>query len=463
MEYVKGEPLLAYADSRRLPYNDRLRLLRQIAVAVDYAHTQGVVHRDLKPSNIFVSSDGEVKLLDFGIASWQEDSIAREASAPTIALSPAYASPEQARGERTTKASDIYSFAIVAYELLAGVLPFETASTSLEQVLRTIAESTPLAPSVAVRESRTPGQSEIGRLRRTPPSELVQHLEQTADGPLLAALSKHPQDRPESTAELIGQLEKQPDPDEKSTAWSLFRKELSSHSVAWMGLIVFVYLVWTEALILKPVAWVAVGISAAFYLVHRAGWLAWLGGNVLPWILLALAAFAGRLPFVLALLAIAGVWGFFYTRRAHRLGERLYVSSDRRRAKLPWLLLGANVLAISSIIMEIDKPMQWSIPLMFLSQFASLPACLPVEVRRRGVVVQGRVIRWEEIESYRWPGGQTIAFQLKKSRLLAPGLEILGVVPVEDIPGIQAELRNWLRERPGYSLSISSTLSSDYD
>jgi len=125
MEHVEGESILAHCTSRRLPVRARIELFLSVLDAVSYAHAQGIVHRDLKPANIFVNAGGEARLLDFGIAKLSDPADPDETRTLQRALTPAYASPEQMRGERTTPASDIYSLGVVLYELLTGALPQE--------------------------------------------------------------------------------------------------------------------------------------------------------------------------------------------------------------------------------------------------------------------------------------------------------------------------------------------------
>jgi tRNA A-37 threonylcarbamoyl transferase component Bud32 len=126
MEHVEGESILQHCDSRQLSVRERIELFLPVLDAVAYAHARGIVHRDLKPANIFVTASGEARLLDFGIAKLSDPTDQDETRTLRRALTPAYASPEQMRGGRTTTASDIYSLGVVLYELLAGTLPHET-------------------------------------------------------------------------------------------------------------------------------------------------------------------------------------------------------------------------------------------------------------------------------------------------------------------------------------------------
>ena len=123
MEYVDGEPLDAYCDRRQLQVGERLALFLSVCDAVQAAHQRLVIHRDLKPSNILVTLDGQVKLLDFGIARLVHDTDAGVTQTGLRAFTPEYASPEQWRGDPVTTGSDVYSLGVVLYELLAGARP----------------------------------------------------------------------------------------------------------------------------------------------------------------------------------------------------------------------------------------------------------------------------------------------------------------------------------------------------
>jgi tetratricopeptide (TPR) repeat protein len=120
MELVRGQDIETWCDARNLPLTNRVELLVQVCDAVDYAHRQLIVHRDIKPSNLLVDADGCVKLLDFGIARLLDDNDLGEHTV-TVAMTPAWATPEQRQGKAATTASDIYQLGLLARRLLAGV------------------------------------------------------------------------------------------------------------------------------------------------------------------------------------------------------------------------------------------------------------------------------------------------------------------------------------------------------
>lgn len=118
MEYVDGEPMLAFCAAQALDARARVALFDQVCAAVAYAHSQLIVHRDLKPSNVLVAGDGTVKLLDFGIARVLDAS--DEHAPATRVFTPEYAAPEQLRGERATTATDVHALGLMLYELVSG-------------------------------------------------------------------------------------------------------------------------------------------------------------------------------------------------------------------------------------------------------------------------------------------------------------------------------------------------------
>jgi eukaryotic-like serine/threonine-protein kinase len=128
------------------PIDEALAWLDQAAGALDAAHRRGVVHRDVKPGNLLLDQDGDLRVADFGIASAAGlDSLTLTG---TVLGTAGYLSPEQARGERATPASDRYSLGVVAYELLTGRRPFETESPTAEAAAHAQAEVPPISPQL---------------------------------------------------------------------------------------------------------------------------------------------------------------------------------------------------------------------------------------------------------------------------------------------------------------------------
>ena len=149
MEYVEGVPLTEFCKWHRSTINERLQLFRKVCEAVVYAHQHAVIHRDLKPSNILVKDDGTVRLLDFGIAKQLEvlgESVEQTMTGLRL-MTPAYASPEQIRGEHVGIQTDVYSLGVVLYELLSGRLPFDLSSRTPAQAEKLITDEEPLKPS----------------------------------------------------------------------------------------------------------------------------------------------------------------------------------------------------------------------------------------------------------------------------------------------------------------------------
>ena len=151
MERVRGTPLIEHLEGEALSIRERLELFRSLCAAVQYAHQRGVIHRDLKPSNVLVDEDGNVKILDFGLARLQEEEIAVGGTLTEpgrIMGTLTYMSPEQSAGrsEQLDVRSDVYSLGVMLYESLTGELPYDVSGSALPEALWTISEQSPQRP-----------------------------------------------------------------------------------------------------------------------------------------------------------------------------------------------------------------------------------------------------------------------------------------------------------------------------
>jgi tetratricopeptide (TPR) repeat protein/tRNA A-37 threonylcarbamoyl transferase component Bud32 len=164
MEYVDGRPLLDAAEAGAWTLDKRLRVLIALAEAVQHAHVRGIVHRDLKPANILVDTQGQPKILDFGVAraiDIEPSAAARLTFVGEVVGTLHYMSPEQLSGDptRVDARSDVYALGVIAYELLSGDLPFAVTDSSLIEVIRS-RDSTPPRP-LSERKPEYRGELEI--------------------------------------------------------------------------------------------------------------------------------------------------------------------------------------------------------------------------------------------------------------------------------------------------------------
>lgn len=227
LEYVEGKPIDKYCAERSTSVRQTLRLFQLVAEAVAFAHARLVVHRDLKPGNILVTTDGAVRLLDFGVAKLlrgEDDDVdtmgfdrADKLTRITgTALTLDYASPEQIRGERITVACDVYSMGVILYELLTGSRPHKPK------------QNTPGAMLDAIQDHEAPFVSHVAH------RQIARGMRGDLDAILAKALKKLPADRYSSveafSADIRRLLLGEPVHAQKDSAWYRTRKFLTRHA-----------------------------------------------------------------------------------------------------------------------------------------------------------------------------------------------------------------------------------------
>jgi len=206
MELIDGQPIDEYCNQHKLEVAERLKLFIQVCSAVQYAHQRLIIHRDIKPGNILVTSEGTPKLLDFGIAKLLDVNAEAGQPEPTLTmfriLTPAYASPEQVKGEPITTASDVYSLGVVLYELLTGSSPYHLTSHTPQEIARAVCELEPERPSTLLGRGAVEDNT---RAQQKPPAtngnqdgsfrKRSKRLSGDLDNIVLMALRKEPQRR----------------------------------------------------------------------------------------------------------------------------------------------------------------------------------------------------------------------------------------------------------------------------
>jgi serine/threonine-protein kinase len=207
LERVRGQPLDLYCDERRLTVAHRLRLFNDVCAAVAHAHAHLIVHRDLKPSNILVTAEGQVKLLDFGIATLLESEHSRTDLTRLTgrAFTPEYAAPEQLRGETITTTTDVYSLGVLLFHLLTGRLPYARTDNAPALEHAVLHEDSPRASRAT---AAAPDADAVASLRGTSRSRLLGELAGDLDNIVARALEKESAKRYPSVGELAADIDR---------------------------------------------------------------------------------------------------------------------------------------------------------------------------------------------------------------------------------------------------------------
>lgn len=207
MEYIDGLPIDKYCNLHKKTVEERIELFKKVCSAVQFAHANLVIHRDLKAQNIYVTGDGQVKVLDFGIAKLLDPNLTEQTLVETLPgqklWTPQYAAPEQVKGDNITIAADVYALGVLFHKLLTDNYPLDLTDKSLLEVQKIILDISPQAPSSSSQISERTAE-----LRQTTLSSLKKTLAGDLDALILKSVRKEPEYRYASVNQLIEELDR---------------------------------------------------------------------------------------------------------------------------------------------------------------------------------------------------------------------------------------------------------------
>ncbi|MBL4671229.1 MAG: serine/threonine protein kinase [Arenicella sp.] len=201
IEYTPGSSITTYCEQHDLSLADRLSLFMKLCDAIHHAHRNLIIHRDIKPSNVLVTENGEVKLIDFGIAKFQQNDELKTVT-EHHAMTPAYASPEQFTGQTVTVSSDVYSLGVILFELLCGERPLTSKNLTLVEYEKRLTTANLDNPSIRIGQKEA--TTELSALSFT--SKWRKAVEGDLDKITIKALQVDTSQRYQTVAELIDDL-----------------------------------------------------------------------------------------------------------------------------------------------------------------------------------------------------------------------------------------------------------------
>jgi serine/threonine protein kinase len=442
MEYVNGEPIDIYCDRHKLKVADRLELFRTVCAAVEYAHRSGIAHRDLKPANILVTGEGTAKLLDFGIAKLLragEDETVYITRTGLHLMTPEYASPEQIRGEAITALSDVYTLGVILYELLTGHRPYRMRSRLFHEIVRVICEEPPTRPSTAVGlTEKRPGMRDSEPVTVTPemvssardasPAELRRQLTGDLDNVLLKSLSKEPLARYRSAGQMSEDirhhLQREPVLATGETLLYRIEKFLQRYRIWVIAALALGAAIGTGVVTIRPVGLLFFGGALLTFGLWYALTDRVIGRRIADWS--TVIGFGLAIAFLIAFWSLAWrlfpqyrywfgslFWGLqaiilfpqairWLTRE--RWAGRLLLDLSPPRKKLLVYAWALALIAYGLLIIRFGPSLILIIPA--LAVLGSLGGQMIIdgrlEIREKGIVSRGKLLRWGNIESYEW-------------------------------------------------------------